>query len=134
MGDELSERAEALERDARRLRRWVLVLGAVLVGAVAVGASVPQEMTLRKLTIVDDDGRRRIVAGSESGIAYLHHYDVDGRVRIGATTYTTGLAKLAHYGPIGGRVRIVGSTDADGEAVLSVSDSRGNAEFSKTTN
>ena len=41
MGDELAERVEALEREARRLRRWALVLMAALVGVVAVGACGP---------------------------------------------------------------------------------------------
>ncbi len=66
MGDELAERVEALERKAERLRRWVLVLGAALVGCVAVGVSQPQELTLRKLTIVDDDGKERITAGTRN--------------------------------------------------------------------
>ena len=50
MGSELADRVEALERAAKKLRRWVLVLGATLVGCVAVGVSQPQELTLRRLT------------------------------------------------------------------------------------
>ncbi len=39
MGNELAKRVEALERKARRLHRWVLVLGAALVGCVASAAA-----------------------------------------------------------------------------------------------
>ena len=59
MSDELRERVEALEREAKRLRRWVLVLGVALVGVVAIAASGPQELTLRKLIIVDGEGNAR---------------------------------------------------------------------------
>ena len=72
MGDELNERVEALEREARRLRRWVLVPAAALVGVVAVAATgPPQEMTLRKLTIVDGEGKPRIVLKTAPGFPHL---------------------------------------------------------------
>ena len=71
MDDELAGRVEALEREARRLRRWVLVLAAALVGAVGVGASGPQELTLRSLKIVDGEGRVRIGAAVIDGFASL---------------------------------------------------------------
>ena len=67
MGDEFAKRLEAVERKAERLRRWVLVLGAALVGCVTVGVSQPQELTLRRLTIVDGEGKTRIIAGATSG-------------------------------------------------------------------
>src|SRR6185436_16442618 len=91
----LAERVEALERKANSLRRLVLVLSAALVSVAIAGAcaaSGPRELTLRKLTIEDDNGKPRIVADtdSEGGIAALLFLDRNGKMRIDAGTASNG--------------------------------------------
>ena len=56
---ESDDRMERLEREVRRLRTWTLVLAIALVAIFALGASqgTPDELTLRRLAIVDGDGR-----------------------------------------------------------------------------
>ena len=72
------ERIELLEREMRRLRGWILVLGIALAATFTLGATqgTPDELTLRRLAIVDGDGKDRIVAGRTGGGAVgLMHYD-----------------------------------------------------------
>ena len=60
-----SRRIESLERSVRQLQPVVfaLLFTLVCVGVLgASGACVPQELTLRKLTIVDADGKARFRA------------------------------------------------------------------------
>ena len=64
--DTLTQRLDRLERQNRRLKRamalaCVGVLGVVLVGAAA--PRVPDEVRTKKLVVVDDKGRPRIVLG-----------------------------------------------------------------------
>ena len=83
--DELTTRIDQLERQVRRNRRTVntLAVGLVaLLGVFALGAATePQELTLRKLTIVDAEGKERIVATTLSdGEAGIRYYDRDEKV------------------------------------------------------
>ena len=90
---ETEERIEQLEREMRRLRGWILVLGIALVATFTLGATqgTPEELTLRRLAIVDGDGKERIVADTTSeGAALLVHYDLDGKSRITAMTLPGG--------------------------------------------
>ena len=83
------DRIERLEREMRRLRGWILVLGTALVATFALGATqgTPDELTLRKLIIVDVDGKERIAAATfPNGEASIQHFDSDGKVRISAGT------------------------------------------------
>ena len=118
MGNELAARVEALEGEAKKLHRWVLVLGAALVGCVAVGVSQPQELTLRKLTIVDGEGRPRIIAGAtSSGTASLNYYDSDEKLRMSAATMPDGSAFITHFDRDEIR-RITAATTSDGSAFI----------------
>ena len=98
MGDELSERVEALEQEARRLRRWVILLAAILAGCVTVAASdAPGRLILRSLTIVDAEGTVRIAADTiDDGTAYLIDSDRHGKVRIRTSTAPNGDATVFH--------------------------------------
>ena len=59
-----AERFEQLERQVRRLRVIVLVMALGVAGVLLMGAtSKPDELTLRKLIIVDAEGQERIVVG-----------------------------------------------------------------------
>lgn len=111
MGDSLAERVEALERKARWLRGWVLVLSVALIGLGIAGASGPQELTLRKLTIEDSDGKPRILAHSDpNGLAELDFGDRDGKLRILAYTRPDGVAGL-QFSDRDGKLRIAASTN-----------------------
>ena len=95
---ESDDRIERLERDVRRQRGWILALAIALVATFILGATqgTPDELTLRKLIIVDGDGRERIVAGTLlDGEASLVHFDSDGKKRIAALTLPEGTASIA---------------------------------------
>ena len=82
---EENERIERLEHEMRQLRGWILVLGIALVATFALGATqgTPDELTLRRLAIVDADGKERIVASTRpDGWASIQHFDPDGKARI----------------------------------------------------
>jgi hypothetical protein len=114
------ERIQRLERDMRRLREAMLVLAVALIATLAwsVTHARPDELTLRRLAIVDDDGRERIVAATRpDGEVGLSHYDTDGRMRISAGTNSKGGANAQHFDAIG-RQRINVGTGANGKAVL----------------
>jgi hypothetical protein len=125
MRDDLAERVEALERKANWLRRWVLVLSAALVSVAVAGASGPKELTLRKLTITDNDGKPRIVADTDSnGDAALNFWDRDGKLRIDAGTKPNGFAGLG-IADRDGKVRINAGTESNGLAMLTFADRDG---------
>jgi hypothetical protein len=119
------ERIQRLERDMRRLREGMLVLAIALIATFAwsVTQATPDELTLRRLAIVDADGMERIVAAtSPEGGADLSHYDTDGKMRISAGTNPEGDANVQHLDP-DGRQRINLGTGPAGEAVLEGDDS-----------
>jgi hypothetical protein len=114
------ERIERLERDMRRLREGMLVLAIALIATFAwsVVQATPGELTLRRLAIVDDDGKERIVAATRpEGDADLSYYDTNGKLRISAGTHPEGDANVQHFDP-DGRQRINLGTGPAGEAVL----------------
>ena len=84
-----SNEIQALRRDIRRLK-WALgVVVACLLAAALVGAggSVHRDLTVRKLTLIDDQGRSRVVLFSKAdemaGAAFI---DPEGRNRIQIAT------------------------------------------------
>jgi hypothetical protein len=113
------ERIQRLERDMRRLREGMLVLAIALVVTIAwsVTHAAQDELTLRRLAIVDDYGKERIVATArpeaEAGLSYI---DSDGKMRISAGTNSKGDASVQHFDPHG-RQRINVGTGPNGEAV-----------------
>jgi hypothetical protein len=129
MTDDLAARVEALERRASWLRRWVLVLSAALVSVAVAGASGPKELTLRKLTIEDDKGKPRIVAGIDAGDG-LTFFDPDGKLRIVART--GGFARL-WFLDRDGRERIVAEADWNGSASIAVNDRDGKVRIGTGT-
>jgi hypothetical protein len=91
------DRIERLEREMRRLRGWVLVLGIALVATFALGATqgTPDELTLRRLAIVDGDGKERIVARTlPDGEAEIRFYDKKGTGRVSVSTSADGGAGI----------------------------------------
>jgi hypothetical protein len=120
MMSEANDRIERLEREMRRLRGWILVLGIALATTFILGATqgTPDELTLRKLVIVDSDGKERIVAGTNSiGLVGLVYTDSDGKNRIGVGTASDGSASLIHYDR-DEKMRIAAATFPDGYASL----------------
>ncbi|MBW2716903.1 MAG: hypothetical protein JRD03_12535 [Deltaproteobacteria bacterium] len=114
---EARERIQRLERDMRRLREGMLVLAIALIASFAwsVTRGTPDELTLRRLAIVDDDGKERIVAAARpEGEVGLSHYDAEGKVRIRTGTNSEGDASVQHFDP-DGRQRISVGTGPAGE-------------------
>ena len=100
--------------------RLASIVGIALIAIFALGATqgTPDELTLRRLAIIDDDGKERIVAATRpEGAAGLSHYDADGKMRISAGTNSKGDASVQHFDPHG-RQRINVGTGPEGEAVL----------------
>ena len=132
---EMSNRIECLEREMRGLRGWILVLSIALVTTFALGATqgTPDELTLRRLAIVDYKGRERIVAMTEQyDSASLVHYDSNGKKRIVAETDFTGRASLVHY-DYDGKMRIVSTTDRSSLAAIKLGDSKGKIVWGHTS-
>ncbi len=155
---ETNDRMDLLEREMRRLRGWILVLGITLVATFALGATkeTPDELTLRKLIIVDADGKQRIVAGTTGdeavGLVYIdrngkpriltatkpdgeagvQHYDIDGKMRIAAVTLPGGEAMLVHHDR-NGKKRIVAVTLSDGGAGIGLLDVEGQSVWGETS-
>jgi hypothetical protein len=98
------ERVERVERDMRRLREQMLVLAVALIATLAwnIKQGAPNELTLRRLAIVDDAGMERIVAETRSkGEAGVSYYDQAGKMRISAGTNSEGAANVQHFDPRG---------------------------------
>jgi len=82
--EELSDRVAHLERENRRLRRWmvaaVLVACAcVVLGQSAAATSGPQMLEARRFVLKDAVGRERAVLGlGTDGLARLTFFSQDG--------------------------------------------------------
>jgi len=123
---ETSERLERLEGEIRRMRAIFLGLAVCLAATFSLALKanldaireIPDRLTLRRLAIVDDAGRERIVAATHpEGSAGLAHYDGNGKLRMSAGTNPEGVAGVQHFDPAG-RQRINVGTGPDREAVL----------------
>ena len=118
---ETNDRIERLEREVRRLQIGMLVLAVALAATCALGATqgTPDELKLRRLAIMDAEGKERVVASTTpDGIASIQHYDRDGKLRIGIGTAPDGEAGIMHV-DTDGKKRIYASTLPDGRAFLS---------------
>lgn len=89
--NEQTKRLDHLDRQVQRLRRTVNLLAVGLLGcagAFTLGAAQeqPQELTLRKLSIVDAEGNVQIMAGTGlDGGASISHFDREqDEARLGA--------------------------------------------------
>jgi hypothetical protein len=115
---EARERIKRLERDMRRLREGMLMLAIALIASFgwSMTRGTPDELTLRRLAIVDDDGEERIVAEAwPEGESGLSHYDTEGKMRIRTGTNSEGDANVQHFDP-DGRQRISVGTGPAGKA------------------
>ena len=114
-----------LERLERTVRRQRLAIGAVLAGlALALLGGMQDlpvtELSLRKLVIVDDMGRERIVAEGgtkEAGVATLAHLDDQGIPRIFSGTFPGGNASVTLADRLG-QGRLVAGTYPGGSASM----------------
>lgn len=132
---ESDNRMERLEREVRRLRTRTLVLAVALVATFALGATqcAPDELTLRKLTIVDEKGRKRIVAETTlPDTASLVHYDRDGNRRIDSTTTSANWsAGITHYD--GDETMRITSATLGGQASIGHYDAEGRKRIDSST-
>lgn len=123
-----TQRLERLERTVRRQR---VAIGLILAGlGLAVLGGMQElpvtELALRKLVIVDDKGRERIVAEGgtkEPGVATLAHLDEHGIPRIFTGTFPGGTASLMVADKLG-KGRLVAATYAGGSASLVCADAK----------
>jgi hypothetical protein len=134
--DELdcSPRVRELEARVRRLTRVVAALAAGLAVAVLTGMAQdgkPREITASRLTVVDDEGRPRVVIGPDpAGVerisrgAGLVLLDVTGNERGGFSTMEDGSVVLGLDAPVGVgasmRDRIGLKVYANGAATINV--------------
>lgn len=98
-----------LERRVRRLERANRLLVAAVVGALAwplvLGAGVatqPDEVTAKRIRLVDDEGRVRMDLRHDAEETGLFIMDEAGDVRLGAAQFAHGGGGYALHGP-GGR-------------------------------
>ena len=152
-----------LERLERTVRRQKVLIGTLLAGAVVALLGGMQdlpvtELSLRKLIIVDDRGRERIVlegGTKEPGVATLAHLDDQGIPRIFAGTFPGGTASMTLADRLGqGRlvagtypggsasmvcasngeaIRMAAGTRADGSVQLSLYDIKGGVAWEETS-
>jgi hypothetical protein len=129
------EQIQRLERDMRRLREAMLVLAIALVATLAwsVTHARPDELTLRRLAIVDDEGRERIVAATRpEGDASVQHFDAIGRQRINVGTGPNGEAVLVDDGR-DEKTRIGAIRFPDGYSGIALRSSNGESVWMKTS-
>ncbi|MCH2133789.1 MAG: hypothetical protein MK116_08570 [Phycisphaerales bacterium] len=115
-------RLNRLERTLRRQRLAIMALAAGLATTLLMGMQdIPvTELSLRKLTIVDEVGRPRLVAEGgtkEPGVATLAHLDEQGIPRIFAGTFPGGVASVTVADRLG-QGRLVAGTYPGGSASL----------------
>ena len=131
----IEERVERLERQNTTLacanrRLWLWMLGLAIAAGLGVLVGTrsqdPQEMTLRKLVIVDEEGRERIVLGGKDdrNAASIQLSDKDGNERIMAVTRPDGVAMVSHSDK-NGEIRIRAKTRPDGLASVTHRDKDG---------
>lgn len=121
---ETNDRVEHLEKEVRRLRTGMLILALALVIVVGLSARdrTPEELTVRKLTIVDAEGTKRIVAATyPHGMASVDHYDGSNNIRIRSYTSKGGDSSLAHVDR-DGNVRIATESNSHGNASINFYD------------
>jgi len=64
-GGIMENRVEHLERQVRRLQGFLIAVAAISAAPLVIAATSHQEeMTLKKINIVDSQGRRRVVIGT----------------------------------------------------------------------
>jgi hypothetical protein len=90
-------------------------------------------MSLRKLIIVDGDGKERVIAGTfPNGEATVQHYDRDGKLRIAAVTLRDGTAAIQHFDREENK-RIGSLTSPDGMVVIGVMYRKGKVVWTESS-
>jgi len=145
------EQVLRLEREVRSLKRWVLALSVIFAATLTIAATEePQELTLRKLTLVDREGSMRIqtsggsvwefwdaegdlrsLMGTPLDAASLSLYDRNGNARISIVADDQGSAGIRQLGPKG-RTRIQEGTSASGIATIALITPDGDETWSET--
>lgn len=139
-GHSLEQRIELLERRLRNHRRIAGLIAMVLVAALVAGQGLPENerprtITAHRLTIVDDQGRPRIVIGQDakdsqrrSRAAGIHLLDDAGNERGGFSTMDDGSVVLGIDAPVGAgapmRDRIGLVVGAKGQASIMLIDNQ----------
>lgn len=124
----LERTVEGLHRSARRSRMISGALASVVAALLLVGArqaaQPPQpgkpteEIVVRKLSIVDAQGKVRIIAGTDDGGGtFIGWRDADGKRRIGIGTDKDGAAAVAWF-DAQGLNRIKAAVAVDGAASI----------------
>ena len=133
--DEITNgRSRSLEERVRRLERTnrllLLVVGAVMLPALwaATGGSQPDEVTTRRVRIVDDEGRVRMDLRHDDEETGLFILDEDGDTRLGAAQFAHGGGGYALHGP-GGRGAAVLYLRGDGSLTMYDEDGGVTARF-----
>ncbi len=86
------------------------------------------EISCRSLTVVDEDGKPRIVLNTNPdlhGNVVIAILDVNRKPRIALSTFTDGNDGIAIL-DVNGKPRVVLGTDSDGEGKLYILDEKGN--------
>ena len=128
---EASKEIRGLRREVTQLKWCVggLVAGVLVLGILGAGGSVHRELTVRKLTLIDEEGRSRVVlfakANDMAGAAFL---DPEGRNRI---EIATAIGKNGDYAGIQLRdsngVHRIDLKVREGAAFAGLGDAAGNA-------
>lgn len=150
---DLETRLASLERSSRRWRAAAMAMATVALvgGMAAMQAAGPDELTLRKLTIVDAEGRQRVVvSGSglifadeaehprivlatlDNGAAAVQHFDPEGRRRIAVGTFADGGASVLQL-DTDRRIRLESGTYSDGIARVTQFDASGLPRLTSST-
>lgn len=128
--EELEREVRGLRRSARRQRLVAGGIGAVLLAALALGGAgqpgdagkVVDELRVKRLSIIDDQGKVRISARTNpEGDAAVSWFDRDGKPRIDASTSLDGRAGVDWWDR-DGKARIRAATYKDGTAELPTRD------------
>ena len=130
----IEQRMDLLERTNRRWRRLACTMAVLIVAGVGIGAAQmnEDELTLRKLVIQDEEGRKRIVLDTNERGASIVHYDANGQGRIRSGTYPSGNASMTHY-DAKEKMRIDSGAFANGDASTTYSDMNGKTRISSGT-
>ena len=122
MSNTIEEQLASMRSSLRRQRLFNLALVGIAVAAATVAATRPtgdatfDTVTCKKWTLVDQDGKLRIAAGTHAdgsaGMTWLHK---DGKKRISAGTSANGDADMM-WTDQDGKLRIAAGTHVDGSA------------------
>lgn len=119
----LDEMERAVSRCHRSLSRQRLLMGSMgvllsgmLLASAAREETVIDDLRVKNLSVVDNEGKVRIVAGTlPDGNAALRWFDSDGKGRLYAGTTREGSGAITWIDPEA-KIRMFASTGSDGNA------------------